>query len=74
MRARVTQTAPVTDRVEVHWRHGGEGLGGTVVKGSFTADDKSPLVPIGEWSAWARWLPITSRPAVRNFAFSSVEL
>lgn len=43
-RARVTKATPA-EPVSVHWRHGGEGLGGDVVRGTWTG-----RLAVGEWT------------------------
>src|SRR4051812_18957420 len=52
VRVRVTRTAPEQDSVRINWRHGGEGLGGTVVRGNFATPGKLPQVPVGDWTEW----------------------
>src|SRR5204863_937857 len=38
--------------VRIIWRHGGEGLGGNVVRGEFFTTEKASQIPIGTWTAW----------------------
>ncbi len=50
LRVRV-KTSPEQKGVQIAWRRGGEGLGGTVIKGEFLSADKAPLIALGQWSA-----------------------
>lgn len=53
MRVRVIRAEPVTEKLHVSWRRGGEGLGGTVTKGEFLAETNDADLALNEWSAWA---------------------
>ena len=50
VRVRVTKAVPARDSVLVNWRRGGEGLGGTVVRGQFTIAGGKAVIPLGEWT------------------------
>ena len=52
MHVRVTKAAPEQTTVRINWRHGGEGLGGTVVKGEFLSTEKAQQIPINTWTDW----------------------
>jgi len=44
LRVRVSKVTPEQTTVRVTWRHGGEGLGGTVVRGEFASTEKAPQI------------------------------
>ncbi len=70
LRVRVSKAAPEQTVVRVTWRRGGEGLGGTVVKGEFASADSMPQIPIGAWSAA---MPLKEMVgAVRGWEFPSI--
>jgi hypothetical protein len=50
VRVRVTKVSPETETLEIHWRRGGEGLGGQVTRGQFRAAGKkeAPAAPLGD--------------------------
>jgi hypothetical protein len=50
VRVRVTGAASEVKSVGILWRHGGEGLGGSVTRGAFTGEDGQPMIGIGQWS------------------------
>ena len=69
-RVRVTKATPEQKTVRVNWRRGGEGLGGTVVRGEFVTVEKQPQIPIGAWSEWVAMKDVAG--AVRGWEFPSV--
>jgi hypothetical protein len=50
VRARVIRVAPEQKSVTILWRHGGEGLGGTVTRGAFAGEDGAATIGVGLWS------------------------
>src|SRR3954464_6722324 len=53
MRVRATRAEPVSEKLRILWRRGGEGLGGTVTRGEFSAEGGAAELAPNEWSAWA---------------------
>lgn len=83
MRVRVTQITPEAKEFFVDWRRGGEGLGGSVVKGRFAPegqaapdiDSKLNAVPSSAFALkqWSAWVPVeTVCGRAKNFEFPSV--
>lgn len=70
VRVRATRTVPPRDKVSIVWRRGGEGLGGEVVRGEFTAEDGTKEIAAGGWSAWLPLETIVAR--VRGWEFPTV--
>jgi len=70
LRVRVTKAVPAQVTVRVNWRRGGEGLGGTVVRGGFWTAEKMPQIPIGAWTEWVSLKDIVG--AARGWEFPSV--
>ncbi len=70
MRVRVTQAHPTQESVRVLWRRGGEGLGGTVVRGELLGAENQTQVPLGQWTAWASLKDIIGTP--RGWAFATL--
>jgi hypothetical protein len=59
MRVRLKAITP-TEPSEIHWRYGGEGQGGEVIRGvlpSPKSQDGKHLLAVGQWS---EWVPVTS--------------
>ena len=52
MRVRVTHAEPLPAAVRLHWRRGGEGLGGTVTRSAFLGADDGPDIALGAWTGW----------------------
>lgn len=52
VRVRVTTADPAQESFRIDWRRGGEGLGGTVIRGGFRSEDQSPQVAHAQWSGW----------------------
>jgi len=61
VRLRVLKAVPEQPVVRVAWRRGGEGLGGAVTRGAFTAEDQQPGLALGAWSAWLPLAGIVAR-------------
>jgi hypothetical protein len=55
-RVRVTKALPEHATVRINWRRGGEGLGGSVVKGGFVSTENQPQIPL---KAWTDWVPLS---------------
>jgi hypothetical protein len=85
LRVRVTRVAPAADSLLIDWRRGGEGLGGTVTRGTFTPPSDAQAEPnidtklaappsrafrIGQWSAWVPVEQVCGR--AKGFEFPSV--
>ncbi len=59
MRVRIKAISP-SEPSEIHWRYGGEGQGGEVIRGIFASPQPQHgkhLLAVGQWS---EWLPVTS--------------
>lgn len=69
-RIRVVKAVPEQSVVRVAWRHGGEGLGGTVVKGAFTSEAQVLDIPLHAWSAWVPVAGVIGN--VRGFGFATI--
>ncbi|MFM8468489.1 MAG: beta-galactosidase trimerization domain-containing protein [Limisphaerales bacterium] len=70
VRVRVTRSVPEPEAVRISWRRGGEGLGGTVTRGPFLAENLDAQFPRGTWSGW---LPLGSICAnTRGWAFPTI--
>ncbi len=69
-RIRVVKTVPEQSVVRVSWRHGGEGLGGMVVKGVFTSEAQVPDLALNAWSAWVPVAGVVGN--VRGFGFATL--
>ncbi len=69
-RVRVTKVVPEQQTVRIAWRRGGEGLGGTVVKGTFSSEEKLPQIPPGTWTEWVAMKDVVG--AARGWEFPSV--
>ncbi len=52
MRVRLTKADPLPQNVRLSWRRGGEGLGGTVIKGDFLTEANKAHFEPNEWSSW----------------------
>ncbi len=52
MRVRVTKAVPEPAAVRIHWRRGGEGLGGNVIRSSFLGPGDEQNIPFGTWTGW----------------------
>lgn len=50
IRFRVTHAKPDGAPLQIGWRRGGEGLGGTVERGSFNSEDKKPDIGLNAWT------------------------
>lgn len=61
VRLRVTKSIPEQKTFTITWRRGGQGLGGEVIKGPFTAEDKKPEIAAGAWTAWLPLAEIVGR-------------
>jgi len=85
LRVRVTRLEPAASSLLIDWRRGGEGLGGTVTRGSFTPASDAPAEPnidaklapppartfqVGQWSAWVPVEQVCGR--AKGFEFPSV--
>jgi hypothetical protein len=68
LRVKVTRVAPEQKAVNILWRHGGEGLGGTVTRGAFAGDDGQELIAIGQWSKPAPLELVAGKGAGWRFA------
>jgi hypothetical protein len=69
-RVRVTKAVPEPKTVRINWRRGGEGLGGTVVRGEFTTAEKQPQIFVGAWTEWVPMKDVVG--AARGWEFPSV--
>lgn len=83
LRVRVTALVGEGKEFFIDWRRGGEGLGGTVVKGRFAPaglatpdiDSKLKEMPTGSFALqqWSAWVPVeTVCGRAKNFEFPSV--
>jgi len=69
-RVRATKAIPEQNSVRINWRCGGEGLGGSVIKGECVTDDKQPQIPLGVWSSWVALKDVVG--SGRGWSFPSV--
>ena len=67
LRVRVTKVVPEQPALRVHWRRGGEGLGGAVTHGDFKAEDGSATIPVGEWTTPLPLETVVGRPRAWEF-------
>lgn len=83
MRVRVTRCEPASKELVVEWRRGGEGLGGSVVRGRFTPEAvKEPDIDAGlsppassnvAFDRWTAWIPLeTVVGKAKGWEFPSV--
>ncbi len=83
MRVRVTQITPEAKEFFIDWRRGGEGLGGSVVKGRFAPEGEpvpdidsklkvttAGTIAVNQWSAWVPVETVCGR--AKGFEFPSV--
>jgi len=61
------------EKVRILWRRGGEGLGGSVTRGDFTAADGGPEIAVNAWSAWAPLGEVAGPAAAWQFPTIVVE-
>ncbi|HET6249587.1 MAG TPA: hypothetical protein VFE47_18000 [Tepidisphaeraceae bacterium] len=52
VRVRVVKCEPSAKEIVVNWRHGGEGLGGTVTHGIFHDEKGQSTLAVQAWSEW----------------------
>ncbi len=52
LRVRAVKAVPESALVRIHWRRGGEGLGGSVTRSTFLGADNELNIPLGEWTGW----------------------
>ncbi len=67
---------PGADAVVIHWRRGGEGLGGTVIHGELAPDstkDAGPAFSIGQWCRWTPLETVVGRTRRWEFPTITVE-
>ena len=69
-RVRVTKASPQQATVRINWRRGGEGLGGSVVKGEFLSTEKQPQVPLNAWTEWVALSAVVG--SAKGWEFPSV--
>ena len=67
MRVRVTKITP-PEPTAIHWRRKGEGMGGNVLRGSFTEEK----LPIGQWSPAVKVSSFAGRSAFPGKMFLTV--
>ncbi len=83
LRVRVIKCVPESKELLIHWRRGGEGLGGTVVRSSFVPEglaqpnidakpgaSSSSFLTLNQWTAWTPVESVCGR--AKSFEFPSV--
>lgn len=70
LRVRVARCEPEQKTVRIVWRRGGEGLGGSVVRGEFLSAQEQQSVQLGAWTAWLPLKEIVGN--ARGWEFPSI--
>lgn len=81
IRARVVEATPAAEAFHLAWRRGGEGLGGTVIRGSFAPEGKESVgadaeiaIAKGTWSAWLPLETVVGKAKGWEFPTITVEI